>query len=82
MPEQRKCKACGALVVWCRTVSGNLIPLDADACCDGDMALIDDMAINRAVLGASLGQIYDGFFYLQHVSVCPVIHPRPKEKRA
>jgi hypothetical protein len=36
---QEKCRSCGADIVWCQTGKGKAMPVDAEPCADGNVAI-------------------------------------------
>jgi hypothetical protein len=66
---------CGEAVLWV-----GLAVLDADPTCDGTVAVIDGKYYLKAVLGDTLGRIFDGPYRTQHAATCPVLHPKEKKK--
>lgn len=66
-----KCRSCLAEIIWAKTESGSLIPLDAEPNKPGaNMALIEGIAkvVNR---GDLFEPVYSGNLYLSHYATCP-----------
>jgi hypothetical protein len=77
--EKGNCRSCNAPVLWVRTTSGALMPLDAEPVENGNIALIDGVAHTRR------GDLFeemlpDGPRYQSHFASCPNAAKHRKKK--
>lgn len=78
MAEQGKCRMCGRPIVWHRTISGNVIPIDPEPSEDGTVAVVEDIAVTHNDL---FSDHIDGPRYAQHVTTCPVKKQQRKDAK-
>lgn len=78
----RACRSCGAPVVWFPTVGGGRMPLDPAARPDGNVAVVDGVAVvlgseRQALLAAEAPR------YVSHFATCEQAgeHRRPRAVR-
>jgi hypothetical protein len=64
--KEGKCRSCGAVIVWARTVADRLMPLDAEPVADGNIVLVNGMAVSTANDDPA-GQLH----YKSHFATCP-----------
>ncbi len=69
MINRANCKSCNAVVFWCKTESGKLMPVDAEPTGDGNLVIFDNGNV-RAVTGE--GRItFAGELHKSHFATCP-----------
>jgi hypothetical protein len=61
-----KCRSCGAKIFWYYTASGKLMPVDAEPCADGNLAINYDGTV--MVVGSGSGRQPR---YRSHFATCP-----------
>lgn len=79
------CKACTARIVWCYTINGKRIPIDAHPAADGNMRITVDADGTRRALSAGptidlLDEQDDGTRYVSHFATCPFADQLRKER--
>jgi hypothetical protein len=80
MPEASKCKACGADIIWVRSATcGIPIPLNAKASRDGDVAILNGVAVSNA-RNLVYSVLLSGPWYIEHTSTCPELRKLCKKK--
>lgn len=63
-----KCQSCGATITWAKTENGRAMPLDAAPVDNGNMQVVDGVAI---IVGDLLSPGDDGPRYVSHFATCP-----------
>lgn len=63
--SDQRCRSCGAVIVWAKTLAGNRAPFDATPSPVGTHAIVDERAVPRssAEAGAPL--------HVSHFATCP-----------
>ena len=89
--EIKKCKFCGAPIVWLKTQNGRPMPCDADAVKyqenykGKDVIVLSDGKVIKATVvnpnGGGLTPIIDGEGYISHFATCPHANEARAEKR-
>src|SRR5262249_32753519 len=78
-----RCKGCGAEILWCRTASGKVMPLDPDPVEGGNVALDPGQGLARVL---RQGEAWHGLRYRSHFASCSASasfrRPRQKGNRA
>lgn len=69
MPEQAKCRSCGADILWCRTEGGHLTPVNAEPDDTGNMVILDGIA--KVVKDSLFEPMTEGTRYKSHFATCP-----------
>lgn len=70
MPDPRTCAVCGRSIIWCETVNGGIVALDAETG-PWDYAIVDRVAIIvRDQLHHLQAPMLDGLRYRSHVATC------------
>jgi hypothetical protein len=65
-----RCRACKAPITWATTEAGRLIPLDAEPAPNGNIVLVDDVAL--VLTPAVLARLADERErYQPHFATCP-----------
>lgn len=75
------CKSCGAAVVWVRTASGKLMPIDGEPHVDGNLELVGAGLTGVVYLSANQRAMPPtGPRYLSHFVTCPnaANHRKPR----
>ena len=68
MTATDRCRSasCRAPIVWCRTTAGALMPLDPAPTDDGNVEIIDGLAVVHGQTPMVHGQLY-----MPHFATCP-----------
>lgn len=80
MSQPGKCKSCGASIIWIKTKSANLMPIDAAPVEGGNIAILDDTAHTIS------GKLFDDMIepgprYVTHFATCPgAAHHRKRKE--
>lgn len=69
------CTSCQADIVWCVTDAGKRIPVDALPAPGGNLRLIDEGQVTRAVVAGAGIDLFDptdtGVRHVSHFATCP-----------
>jgi len=60
------CRTCEAAIVWAHTSSGKAMPLDAKPCEDGDLEIVDGLAVKVGLFTPPGGPRWKS-----HFATCP-----------
>lgn len=69
MPEQSRCKSCGAMMRWVTSENDKAVPLDAEPVADGNIVLVDGLA-HFLKKGETSSMFGDGKRYKSHFATC------------
>ncbi len=90
MPEQAKCRSCGAPIIWAKTEAGKPMPLDIQPSPSGTFTIrhADGRAwrgnLHEELQAIHKSKIKDlGPWYTSHFATCPNAnqHRKPKESK-
>lgn len=80
--DSRPCRSCGKQVLWVRTKAGELMPLDPEPNPNGNIILLDGVAITKGSGGLFEPSMPEGPAYLSHFATCPHADQWRRKKEA
>lgn len=75
------CGRCPASITWVRTAAGRPMPLDAVPHADGNVVLVNGVAVVLGAKGAEGVAAVDATRWMPHWATCTNPPPRKKAKR-